>query len=1190
MISVIIPARNEFLLGRTIDSILESAEGEIEVIAILDGYWPEPIKDDPRVTLIHHTNPIGQRAAVNEAVRIAKGKYILKTDAHSMFDKGFDVKLAEDCEYDWTVIPRMYNLHAFDWVCENGHRFYQDKFKPEGGKCKDCGKSVKIEWVWKPRLHKKTDFMYMDKNLKVQYWYKYAKRKESKGDIVDIMNGVGACWFQHRERFLELGGLDENHGSWGQVGVEVGCKAWLSGGRHIVNRKTWFAHLFRTTKEFTFPYKVKVREQDKAKAYSRDLWLNDKWPLAKRPFQWLLEKFQPIPTWDVIKRHASIDSYDPGPSITVSPNMEDEPLLSVIIPARNEMYLQKTIDDCLAKLTTDFEIVVGLDGYKPELKKDPRVVLCHSERIGMRPMINKMAKMAKGEYLMKLDAHCILDEGVDKKLIECCGSKDVTIALRYELKSKDWTRRERTDCPYRYLSHPDSDPKGKALRGLAWPEYATQHKDEDIGETMTITGSIWMMERKRFFEIGGLDEKHGTFGQEGAELSCKIWLSGGRVLVNKKTWYAHWNRGQAPYALAHSQKDKSYERSRELWMGDNWPLATRKFQWLIDKFSPVHGWNDLTLLYYTDNSLPEEFAEPIRSHLKEVAGNYPIISISQNPMDFGQNICVGNIGRSYRSILKQILVGAKATQTPYVALCEHDNLYPKEHFDLRPVKGDVVYNQNRTRLLCDVKMLRADCGGKSMSLCIAKRDVLIKDIEQKLPLLGINDESYRKVFEPGKNPELLDVPEVKVDFGKSDKPVLSICNHDGNFGGRSHVKDKWIKSDTHWGTYKELNKRFYIDALLNGHKKPEQVYHYRYGYRSRSYKVDKLYDNFVNFADPNKRDPDNPRGVYEFHKTFRPFVDGVLAGKEYTDEELKQLPYYGYLAKHIKKLPDYTDLKLDDKGVRHVLKKMRRAESLCKDIRDNGLQSPLCFWKNGKQRILQRGQRRVVIMKKLGIRKALAFVFDDKKSYDKKVGRLTASSGGRVEKAAKRLYAKYGRRSSDKYYKHNYPHYYDRHITRTPKKILEIGIKKGASLLLWKKAFPKSRIYGVDIRDVSQVEIIQKNKDFKIFHGDATDSNFLKKISKDGKFDLIIDDGSHDPFDVKTTLRGLWPSVKKGGWYVIEDLWHEGRWFRDGAHYFSESRSIIMDELKNMIAKICFGEEVESICFYPNICFIQKNG
>jgi len=300
MLSIIIPSRNEFLLRKTIETTLEAAEGEIEIIAVLDGYWPVPnISDDSRVVLIHHTEPVGQRRGVNEAAEIAKGKFILKTDGHSTFDKGFDIKLAKDCEYDWTVIPRMYNLHAFDWVCKNEHSFYQDKFDPyKNNICPTCKEPLEIEYTWVPRQHKRTDFMYINKDLRVQYWNSYRKRPEAKGDIVDVMNGQGACWFMHRDRFLELGGLDEKHGFWGQVGVEVACKAWLSGGRQVVNKKTWFSHMFRTTSEFAFPYEIRASKQEEARRYSRDLWLNDKWPQATRKFNWLIEKFKPVPTWN----------------------------------------------------------------------------------------------------------------------------------------------------------------------------------------------------------------------------------------------------------------------------------------------------------------------------------------------------------------------------------------------------------------------------------------------------------------------------------------------------------------------------------------------------------------------------------------------------------------------------------------------------------------------------------------------------------------------------------------------------------------------------------------------------------------------------------------------------------------------------------------------------------------------------
>jgi len=298
-LSVIIPARNEIFLSKTIENILENIEGDTEIIAVCDGYWPDPVvKDHPKVTLIHHTVPVGQRAAVNEGARLSKAKFIMKLDAHSAVDKGFDVKLMQDCEKDWTVIPRMFNLHGFDWQCKTcGNRSYQDA-KPSKCFKKECsGKDFEMVIVWQPRLHRRTDFARFDKTLHFQYWSKYEKRKESQGDIADVMSSVGACFFMHRDRFFELEGMDEEHGSWGQFGTEVSCKSWLSGGRQVVNKKAWFAHMFRTHQGFSFPYHITNGEQERARQYSRDLWFNNKWPKAKHKLDYIINKFAPIPDW-----------------------------------------------------------------------------------------------------------------------------------------------------------------------------------------------------------------------------------------------------------------------------------------------------------------------------------------------------------------------------------------------------------------------------------------------------------------------------------------------------------------------------------------------------------------------------------------------------------------------------------------------------------------------------------------------------------------------------------------------------------------------------------------------------------------------------------------------------------------------------------------------------------------------------
>jgi len=293
-VSIIIPARNEIYLEPTLRDILAKARGDIEVLVVLDGYIPEPQihMDDDRVTFIHYEESIGQRPAINAAARTATGKYILKTDAHSMFDEGFDVKLQEDCEYDWTVIPRMYNLDVKKW-------------EPKWHKKTD------YMWIRSPRAKKKPfRHYYWDGKCKTEHpeeYKAYRERTKNAPDIDDVMTGQGACWFMHRERFWELGGLDEGHGQWGQMGVELACKAWLSGGRHVVNKKTWFSHWFRGGSGPGFPWPASGKKQEEARKYSQKFWLGGKWPLQKHSIEWLAEKFAPLPEWEVK------DTRDPKP-------------------------------------------------------------------------------------------------------------------------------------------------------------------------------------------------------------------------------------------------------------------------------------------------------------------------------------------------------------------------------------------------------------------------------------------------------------------------------------------------------------------------------------------------------------------------------------------------------------------------------------------------------------------------------------------------------------------------------------------------------------------------------------------------------------------------------------------------------------------------------------------------------------
>lgn len=260
LVSIIVPARNEVYLKQTVNDLLVKAKENIEIIVVLDGYWCDAndIVVDDRVNYLHFATPKGMRNAINSGVAIAKGEFVMKCDAHCLFDEGYDTKLKKDLEDNWIAVPRRYALDPIKWAIEERS---DDKYP--------------------------IDTMILDENLQG------VPTGEKEGEMItDTMTSQGSCWFMKKRYFNELELLDEKtYGTFWQEFQEIGLKCWLSGGRVIVNRNTWYAHWHKPS-NIGRGYTLPRGEQDATRAMvSR--WKNEKmFEKQVYDFKWLEEKFK----------------------------------------------------------------------------------------------------------------------------------------------------------------------------------------------------------------------------------------------------------------------------------------------------------------------------------------------------------------------------------------------------------------------------------------------------------------------------------------------------------------------------------------------------------------------------------------------------------------------------------------------------------------------------------------------------------------------------------------------------------------------------------------------------------------------------------------------------------------------------------------------------------------------------------
>ncbi|EAP99615.1 O-methyltransferase I [Janibacter sp. HTCC2649] len=125
---------------------------------------------------------------------------------------------------------------------------------------------------------------------------------------------------------------------------------------------------------------------------------------------------------------------------------------------------------------------------------------------------------------------------------------------------------------------------------------------------------------------------------------------------------------------------------------------------------------------------------------------------------------------------------------------------------------------------------------------------------------------------------------------------------------------------------------------------------------------------------------------------------------------------------------------------------------------------------------------------------------------------------------------------------HGYLPHYETHVG--PRRfdsmlVFEIGVggyeslTPGGSLAVWRDYFFRSRIVGLDIED----KLVRLGSRVAFERADQNSHEDLRAVvARHGVPDIVIDDGSHVGAHIRATFEFLWPQMRAGSIYVIEDL------------------------------------------------------
>lgn len=154
-----------------------------------------------------------------------------------------------------------------------------------------------------------------------------------------------------------------------------------------------------------------------------------------------------------------------------------------------------------------------------------------------------------------------------------------------------------------------------------------------------------------------------------------------------------------------------------------------------------------------------------------------------------------------------------------------------------------------------------------------------------------------------------------------------------------------------------------------------------------------------------------------------------------------------------------------------------------------------------------------------------------------------------------------------------------------PLRLIEIGAAGGESVRMWLEYFPSGQVYGIDINHNTNpynTDFTDVHPRYNFIHADQSDPTMWACLASDtgGDWDIVVDDGSHDPKDIINAFEGGWQFMRSGGYWCVEDL---------GCGFKSEGFPSHLEWLGMIMNNINQGhKDVESLHFSQELAILRK--